>query len=457
MRDKCYRFWPVLNYAELPAYLEQMEQDGLRFEKLSVVPFLAVYSRIGRRRGRNTIEAASDGCSAEEECGFETRSYCWDSFRDESPAAIQDYLDTCEATGWEIAWQFGRNKLFRSMEGKRNPAPIQEPEAYRTMLMKESVRPSLLVEAMLLLFIWCMVSWMSADTYKSFAALFIYTQLFVLLGHALIIGLCLWFAWNAVSGLMMAGKLRRGEAPVQSGVCFSLRRRRLTDLITAAYIAATLTIIVLLFLSFIKEMRVEFYWVFFISILFSWNREGRTPLRLPWGEEADEDILKRMKGVYRRPLGNKTGFLIWAAVFVLLCGGIIVTVNRLEGQPLKSRNLYCSSVYTDVRGNTVSNMYFEANDKAAADKVLRAALHRRYLDADETDPILPDEAYRLDGLLMDDDVRERLSQVQWDECYDGGLIYLVVRRQNEIWCIVKYDGKEDKNKKTIAFLEDTGF
>lgn len=142
-----WRLWPLLPQRSIPRYLEHMERDcGLRFSRLSAIPIVAGYRPIHR------LHAAR---------------YDVDYFPSQNAEEIQEYLDICQASGWEVVLQLDRYKIFRELP--QGAIPLYTEEAERRTHWKQALKKycvsAIGLSALLLAVIWLVFRLLGSDNF----------------------------------------------------------------------------------------------------------------------------------------------------------------------------------------------------------------------------------------------------------------------------------------------------
>ena len=142
-----WRLWPLLPQRSIPRYLEHMEQDcGLRFSRLAAIPIVAGYRPIHR------LHAAR---------------YDVDYFPSQNAEEIQEYLDICQASGWEVVLQLDRYKIFRELP--QGAIPLYTEEAERQTHWKQALKKycvsAIGLSALLLAVIWLVFRLLGSDDF----------------------------------------------------------------------------------------------------------------------------------------------------------------------------------------------------------------------------------------------------------------------------------------------------
>ena len=411
MKNRTFRIWPLLSGIDIASYLEWMERKGLRLCRLRCFGLIGEYER--REPG-------------------ETR-YGWDYFdpvTQDQEKEIQQYLEFCDAAGWEIVWQFERNKIFREKEGVEPPPLHTDEEIYREKVKRASRKAEL--QNVLLLPVFILVFGFLVA--PKFAAEFPVQPLLLQLSG---IGVAVLYLCSVVWNLYFALRNYFGWfGGVQAGVNPAFRGRSavLGVLGQTALLLLWLDILVMCLEDGLPAGACGALVGLIIGSSFR-----RASLGL--GREAQKI---GMKGIpYSKPW---TRPLLAAALVAVTC--TLIFYRPDSGTLLSIRgNIYCRTLYKQESVHWVEPAYYEAYGTRQADRIMdyyldylpRGQVDIRWVrtSSDSVDPIeelSPVGPYQIPegGELT---IYRCSSESEGDTVGAGPWI---VRRGNEIWVSYRY-------------------
>lgn len=401
MKEYTYRLWPFLSFTEVPAYMEWMERKGLRFDGLCCFSLFARYCRAEPREAE----------------------YCWDYFEPEDFVVIQDYLDMCEAGGWEIAWQFQRRKVFRKIDGT-TPWPLYSEEEMgqkRRRLAKKTELFYGIIFLLVFAFLLFLNRW---NTFDRIDPLSLWgEQIYKLSAFYGTLGIAAWCLWNGLHHFFQK----------KEELHFDLNRDLWCTAKKLFFLTISAVFIAGVFGDCIAKKGNNGGLVAACVLLYFFPS---SQLGFITGNSKNYPVDKRMKGVLPYSL-RKCRIAQWGItiVYVLVAAVFVVYPDTIHDETVVSSNIQCKTIALESVGHS-SDRYFEARSTKGAEQIIKA-----YLE---------DDAWQWEDLkYYQEDLEAEIKSVfltgplavegqPWDKVYrrsNGYESWLLIQKGLKIWLI----------------------
>lgn len=393
-----YRLWPDPVGMQICEYMKYMEGKGLRFHSLIYRGLIARFQR---------VEPAEV-------------QYDWDYFVPKTnhlEREIMSYLNFYEDQGWEIAWQFNKEKVFRAKEGM-HPVPIylgdeeaglkkEKKLVFRQSGINASLSLVIIATFFILFNLW-------------FAGSFLILPLHQQLSFLWALPVALWAAgsWLRLFFLRFSERHRRGWS-VKDSFWGTLR--------LWSYLSGAAVLIICSWPENIAGVAGACIGMS-IGAVYTGNGGGM----------AGEARRLGMKGIYDFSLWRAA--LSWVISLAVLIVAFHPSTMQQEYLPWEGSNLNCSVIYREAEPFSWNDSYYAARSSRDADKLMEYFMQRDRDEewepvdlADLPQALEPAGPYPVKENLEDAQIYRRI----WKDSVTANYRPFLIRCGNEIWYSVR--------------------